>query len=190
MHMGFVLYDEMTMLDFVGAYDPLTRLKTMGFRDDVTWDLCARTPEVRDGAGLRVPVDRVAEPLRGYDLLYVPGGFGTRELVLDEESVAWMRTAAGCPLKVSVCTGSLLLGAAGFLRGRTATTHPAAFEELRPYCAAVVDRRIVDEGDVITARGVTSAIDLGLYLVEKLAGHEVRERIKRQMDYPYEPALA
>jgi transcriptional regulator GlxA family with amidase domain len=187
---AFVLFDGMTALDFVGAYDPLMRLKTMGFRDDVTWDLCARTPEVRDGAGLRTLVDRVGEPLDRYDLLYVPGGLATRKLVVDEEFVAWIRTAADSPLKVSVCTGSLVLGAAGFLQGRTATTHPTALEELRPYCATVVDRRIVDEGDVITARGVTSAIDLGLYVVERLAGHEVRERIKRQMDYPYEPALA
>jgi cyclohexyl-isocyanide hydratase len=189
MRMAFVLFDGLTALDFVGAYDPLTRLKTMGFRDDVTWDLCARTPAVRDGAGLRVLVDRVAESLQGYDLLYVPGGLGTRKLAVDEEFVAWIRTAADCPLKLSVCTGSLLLGAAGFLQGRTATTHPTAYEELRPYCAAVVDRRIVDEGDVITARGVTSAVDLGLYVAEKLAGQEVKARIKRQMDYPYEPAL-
>ncbi len=189
MRIGFVLFDGMTALDFFGAYDPLTRLKTMGIRDDVEWDLCARTPEVRDGAGLRMLADRVAEPLAGYDLLYVPGGLGTRTLVLDGEFIGWLRAAAECPLKVSVCTGSLLLGAAGFLQGRTATTHPSAFEELRPYCATVVDRRIVDEGNVITARGVTSSIDLGLYLVERLAGHEARERIKRQMDYPYEPKL-
>jgi len=68
-------------------------------------------------------------------------------------------------------------GAAGFLQGLTATTHPSAFEELKPYCATVVDRRIVDEGNVVTGRGVTSSIDLGLHLVERLAGHDVRERI-------------
>ena len=190
MRIGFVLFDGMTALDFVGAYDPLTRLKTMGFRDDVEWELCGRTPEVRDGAGLRMHIDKVAESLSGYDLLYVPGGFATRQLVRNAEYIGWLRTAAQCPLKVSVCTGSLLLGAAGFLQGLTATTHPSAFEELKPYCATVVDRRIVDEGDVITARGVTSSIDLGLYLVERLAGPDVRARIKRQMDYPYEPVLA
>jgi cyclohexyl-isocyanide hydratase len=84
-----------------------------------------------------------------------------------------------------VCTGSLLLGAAGFLRGKRATTHPAAFEALRPHCARVVDDRVVDEGDVVTARGVASSIDLGLRLCERLAGAEVRERIALQMDYPY-----
>jgi cyclohexyl-isocyanide hydratase len=96
-----------------------------------------------------------------------------------------LRTADACKYKVSVCTGALLLGAAGFLTGKTATTHRTAFNDLKPYCASVVDQRIVDEGDVITARGVTSSIDLGLYLCEKLAGHEVKERIRQQMDYEH-----
>jgi cyclohexyl-isocyanide hydratase len=66
-----------------------------------------------------------------------------------------------------------------------ATTHPTAYEQLRPLCREVVDERIVDEGRIITGRGVTSSIDLGLYLVEKLAGRDIRQRIKTQMDYPY-----
>jgi cyclohexyl-isocyanide hydratase len=69
------------------------------------------------------------------------------------------------------------------LQGRKATIHPNAYDLLRPYCAAVTDARVVDEGDVITARGVTSAIDLGLYLCELLAGPDVREAIRRQRDY-------
>ncbi|MFD0131711.1 DJ-1/PfpI family protein, partial [Bacillus subtilis] len=81
-----------------------------------------------------------------------------------------------------VCTGSLLFGSAGFLNGKTATTHPNAFEDLMKYCK-VVDKRIVDEGSVITARGVSSSIDLGLYLYEKLAGYEAKEKIRIQMDY-------
>jgi transcriptional regulator GlxA family with amidase domain len=94
-----------------------------------------------------------------------------------------VKTAANCRLKVSVCTGALLLGAAGFLKGRRATTHRTEFERLKEFCAAVVDERIVDEGDVITARGVTSSIDLGLYLCERLAGYEAKEKIRKQMDY-------
>jgi cyclohexyl-isocyanide hydratase len=88
-------------------------------------------------------------------------------------------------LKVSVCTGSLLLGAAGFLRGLTATTHPSALKELEPYCDQVVRQRIVDQGAVVTAGGVSTSIDLGLHLVERLAGAEARARVARQMDYPY-----
>jgi len=100
-----------------------------------------------------------------------------------------LRTAAPSRFKVSVCTGSLLLGGPGVLKRKKATTHRRAFNELQRFCDKVVDERIVDEGDVISARGVTSSIDLGLYLCEKFAGHEVTEKIRKQMDYcqlPYE----
>lgn len=185
MRMAFVIYDDMTALDFIGAYDPLTRLNTMNLLPDVAWHICAMTTTVRDGAGLRFVPDVVGAPLSGYDLVYVPGGFGTRALVSDDDFIAWIKTAADVPLLTSVCTGSLLLGAAGLLKDVRATTHPTAYEQLRPLCREVVDARVVDEGRIITARGVTSSIDLGLYLVEKLAGRVVRQRIQTQMDYPY-----
>jgi len=185
MRIAFVIYEGMTALDFIGAFDPLTRLQTMGFVPDVEWDVCAYTAEVCDGAGLGFVPTRVGEPLSGYDLVYVPGGFGTRRLVEDPGFLDWVRTAAGSRRVASVCTGSLLLGAAGLLAGRRATSHPSAFDELRPYCAEVLDARVVDEGDVVTGRGVSSSIDLGLYLVEQIAGSDVAGRIRRQMDYPY-----
>lgn len=183
MNVGFVVYDGMTALDFVGAFDPVTRLATMGFREDVTWDICARQGTVTATGNLRIEADRVDESLGEYDLLVVPGGFVTRELTADEAFVDWIRTAADCDWKTSVCTGSLLLGAAGFLAGRRATTHPMAYDDLAEYCE-VVDERVVEDGDAITARGVTSALDLGLYLVEKFEGRETREEIRVQMDYP------
>jgi transcriptional regulator GlxA family with amidase domain len=102
----------------------------------------------------------------------------------DKSFIEWLKTAEPCKLKGSVCTGSLLLGAAGFLKGKKATTHPETFSKLKRFCSSVIDQRIVDEGDVITARGVTSSIDVGLYLCEKLAGREVKEQIRKQMDYP------
>jgi cyclohexyl-isocyanide hydratase len=173
----------MTALDFVGVYDPVTRLKSMGLMPDFGWDVCAFSEEVADDRGLAFTPTKVGEPLGSYDLLVVPGGFGTRELARDAGFIGWLRTSEPCGLKASVCTGSLLLGAAGFLAGRRATTHPNAFRELGQFCAEVVDERVVDEGDVVTARGVTSAIDLGLHLVERFVGKEGRERIRRQMDY-------
>jgi cyclohexyl-isocyanide hydratase len=99
--------------------------------------------------------------------------------------IEWLRSGASARLKVSVCTGALLLGAAGYLRGLKATTHPNAYDELRPYCDEVVPERIVDEGGVITGGGVTSSIDLGLHLVERIAGVGPRAQIALQMDYPY-----
>jgi cyclohexyl-isocyanide hydratase len=183
MRIAFIIYDGMTALDFIGVYDPVTRLSTMGFLSDLRWDVCARSMTVEDGGGLGFIPSKVGESLHTYDMVILPGGSGSRRLIDDAVFIEWLKTAAPCRYKVSVCTGALLLGAAGFLTGRTATTHRTAFKDLRPFCASVVDRRIVDEGGVITARGVTSSIDLGLYLCEKLAGREVKERIRQQMDY-------
>lgn len=182
MKIAFIIFDGMTALDFVGVYDPVTRLKTMGFIPDLEWDICGLNQDAIAGSGLQFKPTRTGEPLRGYDVVIVPGGFATSELVNDSQFISWLKTAEGC-LNASVCTGSILLGAAGFLKGRKATTHPGSFDDLRPYCEEVVDQRVVDEGDVITARGVTSAIDLGLFLCEKLAGKDARERISKQMDY-------
>jgi transcriptional regulator GlxA family with amidase domain len=180
---AFVIYDGMTTLDFIGVYDALTRLKTMGFREDSAWDVCATTEIVVDGTGLQLVPGRVGGSLAEYDRIIVPGGPGSRLRAAEPEFVDWLRTASSCQQKVSVCSGSLLLGAAGFLAGRRATSHRGAQADLAQYCATVLDERIVDEGDVVTARGVTSSIDLGLYLVEQIAGHEVRDKIRRQMDY-------
>jgi cyclohexyl-isocyanide hydratase len=175
----------MTALDFVGVYDPVTRLKSMGLMPELNWDLCAYTEKVTDDRGLGFAPTVVGEPLGTYDLLIVPGGFGTRTLVHDVSFIGWLKTSAPCVLKASVCTGSLLLGAAGFLAGRRATTHPNAFQELGRFCGEVVDQRVVDEGDVVTARGVSSALDLGLHLVERVVGKEGRELIRKQMDYRF-----
>ncbi len=185
MKTAFILFDQMTALDFVGVYDPLTRLRSMQVMPTFAWTLCAFTQEIADDKGLRFSPNAVAEPLDGYDLIVVPGGFGARPLQHDDAFLDWLRTAEAVPLKASVCTGALLLGAAGLLKGKRATTHPNNFDDLTHYCAEVVDERVVDEGDIVTARGVTSAIDLGLYLVERLAGAAARARIAKQMDYPY-----
>ena len=185
MKTAFIIFDQMTALDLIGVYDPLTRLKSMNFVPEFNWQICAFTEEVSDDKGLRFAPDTVAVSLSEYDMIVVPGGFGTRSLQHDKAFMDWLRSADPVKLKTSVCTGALLLGSAGFLTGKRATTHPNAFNELKPYCDAVVDQRVVDEGGVVTARGVTSSIDLGLHLVERLAGSEARVGIAKQMDYPY-----
>jgi cyclohexyl-isocyanide hydratase len=182
MKIAFVIFEGLTALDFVGVYDAVTRLKTMRFVEDLQWEICAYTETVSDKIGLVFTPHKVAEPLSDYDLVIVPGGYGTRDLVNDAGFMAWLKTAANCKWKASVCTGSLLFGAAGFLEGKRATTHPSSFSELAQYCT-VVDDKVVDEGDVITARGVSSSIDLGLYLCEKFTDKATKERIRRQMDY-------
>ncbi len=190
MRTGFVVFDRMTALDFVGIYDPLTRLKSMGFMPDFGWEVCGLASEVEDDRGLRLQIGAVGGSLGGYDLVVVPGGVGTRGAMREPAFLEWLRSAGPVPLKVSVCTGALLLGAAGFLVGKRATTHPSALQDLAPMCRQVTGDRIVDEGTVITAGGVTAALDVGLYVVEKLAGPDVAFRIRRQMDYPYAPIPA
>ena len=189
MKAAFVVFDNMTFLDFIGFYDAVTRLKTMKFMADFSWNVCARTAQpgaqVTDDRGLKVVADTVGNSLAGYDLLFIPGGFGTRALQHDRAFVDWITTAQDVPLKTSVCTGSLLLGAAGFLAGKRATTHPGAYKELEPYCATVVQQRIVDEGALVTGGGVSTSIDLGLHMVERLVGKDARTRVAKQMDYPY-----
>jgi cyclohexyl-isocyanide hydratase len=188
MKAALVIFDGMTMLDFIGFYDALTRLKSMQIMPDFEWRICARTPRATDDRGLALLAGAVGESLAGCDLLFVPGGMGTRTLQHDRAFMDWIGTAGDAKLKISVCTGALILGAAGFLRGRRATTHPSALKELEPYCAQVVKDRIVDEGSVITGGGVATSIDLGLHAVERLAGADARARVARQMDYPYRPS--
>lgn len=185
MNTAFIVFDRMTALDFVGVYDPLTRLRSMGFMPEFEWDICSLSADVTDDRGLKFTPTKVGPSLGAYDLVVVPGGFGTRALINDEAFIGWLRTAAGSRLMISVCTGSLLLGEAGFLRGKRATTHPSAYDELSRYCEVVVKERVVDEGEVVSAGGVTAAIDLGLYMVGRLAGDGARERIREQMDYPH-----
>jgi transcriptional regulator GlxA family with amidase domain len=182
---AFVIFDRLTALDFVGAYDPITRLDSMGIRSDFDWDLCAFQKSITDGRGLQLSPDRVRPSLDAYDVLVVPGGHGTDALRRDKQFVDWLASAEPVALKTSICTGSLLLGAAGFLDGKRATTHPNAVDDLRPYCAEVGEDRVVDDGNIITARGVSAGIDLGLHVVKRLAGNDAQTRVAKQMDYPY-----
>jgi len=181
---AFFVFPRMTSLDFVGGYDALRRVATMSIDPEVTHRIIATEAVVADDSGLVIQADGVYEDLSSFDLLYVPGGFGTRRLVDDPRCIDYLRTWGSERPLASVCTGSLLLGKAGYLAGRRATTHHNAFELLGPFCRKVVtDQRIVDEGQVVTAAGVASALDLGLYLVEKFWSADARERIARQMEY-------
>lgn len=178
---GFLAFDDMTTLDLIGAHDSIVRLDD-GDARDLEWELCAPDATATGARGTTIEVDRVRPSLASYDLVLVPGGPATRELVADESFLDWLRTASPCDLIASVCTGSLLLGAAGFLEDRTAATHPDARDLLADYCEVSTDR-IVDQGDVVTAGGVTAGIDLGLHLVERLAGEAVRADVAASMDY-------
>ncbi|GIQ65087.1 DJ-1/PfpI family protein [Paenibacillus cisolokensis] len=186
MRIGFVVFNGITFLDFIGFYDVVNRLNWFEETKGTTWDICGLSEEISDESGLTIKVNRIKPDLSEYDLLFVPGGMGTRKLRFDEECISWLRQAGQVQYIVSVCTGSLLLGAAGFLKNKKATTHPNAYELLEPYCKEVVKARIVRDGNVITAGGVSTSIDLALYIVELLVNKGAVEIIKKQIDYPYE----
>jgi transcriptional regulator GlxA family with amidase domain len=183
MRIAYILFDGITLLDFIGIYDPISRLKSMNFLPDLSWDVCAFSNTVKDSFGLEITPDKINNDLSVYNVLIVPGGFGVRSLLRDEEFLTWFRKAEAVELKVSICTGSLLLGAAGFLADKRATTNYQEYETLKPFCREVVRERIVDDQTVITSGAVSASIDLGLYLCDKWCGPQAKEEIRKKMDY-------
>ena len=183
MKIAYIVFNGVTWLDFIGVYDAVSRLKSMGYVKDLSWDICSYTETAADNFDLKIIPDLVRPPLNNYNAIIVPGGHGTRTLINDPDFLKWISTAKDVEYKMSVCTGSLLLGAAGFLRTKKATTNFLEYETLRPYCAEVLTDRLVIDGNVITAGAVSSSLDLGLYLCEKWAGTKAREAIQERMDY-------
>lgn len=183
MKIAFIIYGGMTTLDFIGVYDPVTRLKTMGFIKDLTYDVCSDNNPVISAEGLEIIPDKVKNDLSEYDYIIVPGGEGIKKIVNNDAFLSWLKSARPGSTIASVCGGSIILGLAGMLKGRKATTHPALMDYLRKFTPEAQNKRLVQDENIITARGVTSSIDLGLYLCEKIAGPEVRVNIQKQMDY-------
>jgi len=183
MKIAYILFDGITWLDFIGIYDPISRLKSMDYLPDLTWDICSFTNSVTDNFGLEIKPNNIQNSLSNYDAIIIPGGFGTRQLQFDKDFINWIKTSENAKYKISICTGSLILGAARFLVDKKATTHFHEYETLKKYCKEVLEDRIVEDKNTITAGAVSSSIDLGLYLCEKWAGQNARNEIRKQMDY-------
>src|SRR5438309_5825208 len=183
MRLAFIIFDDITWLDLIGIYDSVRRLKSLNYLPDLTWDFCAFLKTANDFSGIEVKATKIKTSLADYDALIVSGGHGTRQLQFDTEFINWIQTAQNVPLKISVCTGSIILGAAGFLKDKKATTHYLEYEALKPYCAKVLTDRIVVDGNVITAGAVSSSLDLGLYLCDRWAGAEAAAEIRKRMAY-------
>ena len=183
MKIAFIVFDGITWLDFIGVYDPISRLKSMNYLPALSWDVCSYSEIVKDGFGVTMKPDKVKPSLSGYDALIIPGGFGTRKLQFDEDFISWIKKAELSEYKISVCTGSLILGAAGFLQGKNATTNHLEYAALMPYCKQVLKDRIVEDGNVITAGTVSASLDLGLYLCKKWAGEKSEIEIRKRMGY-------
>lgn len=180
---AFIIFDGVTTLDFVGIYDPITQLKSKGYLPKLSWETCAMSSSVKDFFGLTIQIDQVKPDLSNFDMIIVPGGFGTRPLQSSKPFIQWLSSAEKVPYKASVCTGSLLLGAAGFLRERKATTNFNEYAALKPYCKTVVKDRIVEDAKVITAGAVSASLDLGLYICKMLVGEDAKNAIQTRMNY-------
>src|SRR5262245_30330474 len=116
MNLAYIIFDGVTWLDFIGIYDPISRLKSMKYMPDLSWDVCAFNGQEKDNFGLEILPTKVGKSLADYDAVIIPGGHGTRTLQFDHEFLSWIKTAEPVKYKMSVCTGSLILGAAGFLK--------------------------------------------------------------------------
>jgi cyclohexyl-isocyanide hydratase len=179
---GSLVFPQLDQTDFTGPFEVLSRIP--GATIHVMWKDAV---PVRDMNGLILtPEVRLADapPL---DLLHVPGGPGQERLMEDEDVLAFIRQRASTALVFSVCTGALICGAAGLLRGRRATTHWASFD-LLPYFGAIPTRaRVVEDGNLITTSGVTAGIDGALQLAAMLRGPEVAQQIQLNIEYAPEP---
>ena len=124
MKIAFVIYDSITLLDFAGVNDPLTRLKSMGFLDNLQWDVCAPKETVCSSEGAELVPDRVNTNLTEYDYVINPGGDGIKDLMQNKTFLCWITNHSDTPIVAAVCGGSLLLGAAGMLRTGDITSEP------------------------------------------------------------------
>jgi len=183
MRVGMLIFPRLTQLDMTGPYEVLARLP------DTSVDLIARTREpVTTDRGMQiVPTTTYAE-CRPLDVVMVPGGPGQQDLMEDEATLGFLRRQAqSAQFVTSVCTGSLVLAAAGLLKGKRATCHWAAIDNLALMGAIPVRERVVVDGNVVTGAGVASGIDFALTLAAILAGESIAREIQLQMEYDPHP---
>lgn len=183
LQIGSLLFEGVDQIDLTGPFEVLSRIP------NATCRIYGKTVEpVRDLRGLRLTPDAALADAPQLDVLHVPGGFGQEALMEDADVLGWIaRQAAGAHSVFSVCTGALLCGAAGLLRGRRATTHWASFHLLPLFGAVPVNQRVVVDGNWVFAAGVTAGIDGALRLAAELRGDDAARAIQLYMVYAPEP---
>jgi cyclohexyl-isocyanide hydratase len=183
LHIGSLLFEGVDQIDLTGPFEVLSRIPNSTYRI-----YAKTTAPVHDIKGLHLTPDATLADAPPLDVLHVPGGFGQQVLMDDAEVLGWIRQqASGACSIFSVCTGALLVGAAGLLEGRRATTHWASFHLLPFFGAIPVNERVVVDGAWIFAAGVTAGIDGALRLAAELRGDEAAQEIQLQMAYAPEP---
>jgi cyclohexyl-isocyanide hydratase len=187
LNVGFVIFPQLTQLDFTGPQQVLARLPQSAMH------IVAKTAApVPSDSGLGLVPTHTFENCPRLDLICVPGGnAGVVQAMADQQTIEFVRRQSGTAKYVtSVCTGAFILGVAGLLKGRRATTH-WAFAELLPLVGATHQKgRVVKDGNVITAGGVTSGIDFGLRVVAEIAGESVAQAIQLGLEYDPDPPFA
>jgi cyclohexyl-isocyanide hydratase len=180
---GMLIFPRLTQLDMTGPYEVLARLP------DTKVELVARTLDpVTTDRGMQIVPTATYDTCPSLDVVMVPGGPGQQDLMEDEAALAFLRKqAATAQYVTSVCTGSLVLGAAGLLKGKRATCHWAALEHLKPLGAIPVSEKVVIDGNIVTGAGVTSGIDFALRLAAILESEEVAREIQLQIEYDPDP---
>jgi cyclohexyl-isocyanide hydratase len=183
LQVGSLLFEGVDQIDLTGPFEVLSRLP------DSTYRIYAKsTAPLRDVRGLWLCADAPLAEAPQLDLLHIPGGWGQETLMEDEELLGWVRRqAAGARCVFSVCTGALICGAAGLLRGRRATTHWASHHLLPFFGAIPVHERVVLDGPLVSAAGVTAGIDGALRVAALLRGDEAAQVIQLHMAYAPEP---
>ena len=180
---GLLLFPNLTQLDMTGPYEVFTKFP----ESDVHLVWKALDP-VKAGGGMALLPSMTFEDCPQLDLICVPGGAGMNALLNDEETLDFLRgQAAGARYVTSVCTGSLVLGAAGLLKGKRATSHWMSHEMLAAFGCTPVAERVVVDGDVITGGGVTAGIDFALTVAGELLGAEAARKIQLGMEYDPRP---
>jgi transcriptional regulator GlxA family with amidase domain len=184
MNIAIPIFDRLTALDAVGPYEVLSRIPGA----TVHFIAAEPGPKRTETRMLALMADESLDDLPEPEVIVFPGGYGTRELMDDARIIDWLGHAhQHSEWTTSVCTGSLLLGAAGILDGLEATTHWMALDRLKELGATPVTRRVVEQGKVITAAGVSSGIDMALTLVQRMKGPELAQAIQLGIEYDPEP---
>lgn len=180
---GLLLFPNITQLDLTGPYEVFIKFPDARVR--LIWKTL---DPVTAGGGMRLLPDTTFADCPQLDLICVPGGAGMNPLLNDEETLDFVRSqAAGAQFVTSVCTGSLVLGAAGLLEGKRATTHWMSREMLADFGATPVEERVVKDGNIITGGGVTAGIDFALAIAAELFGEDVARSIQLGIEYDPEP---
>ena len=183
MRIGLLVFPNITQLDLTGPYEVFTKFP--GSRVDLVWK---NLEPLRAGGGLTLVPSATYESVGQLDILCVPGGAGMNSLLNDVETLEFLREQAKHAQYVtSVCTGALVLGAAGLLRGKRATTHWMSHDLLAPFGAIPMAERVVVDGNVITGGGVTAGIDFALRVAAEVLGEDAARGIQLGIEYDPQP---